>query len=318
MFTKKPLPFSGGFGAEVSNLTRDDLANPGIRKALYDLWIQEGLIVFRGLEGPETQIALSEVFGPSIAHPVKSTDTSSSLNKFRELATIRYDPQTGDIYEVDGVELGAWLPWHSDLVYVDKINRGGVLRAVVVPERGGETGFMDKIRSYETLPADLKQQIEGLFVLYKFELDVARRKFGAKQKAKVVQWSENRKGIQSQTPDFPTVMHPMTYTQRETGRKVLNVSPWFALGIHGMENEAGDALLHRVVDHMSDERNAYYHRWGPTDMVLWDNWRMLHCGKGTPRNCTRWMQRTVIDGDYAFGRLLNQATEVEDRHRVDV
>jgi taurine dioxygenase len=121
MFTNKPLPGAGGFGAEVSNLSRDDLGDPKVRKALYELWIQEGLIVFRGLQGPETQIALSEVFGPCITHPVKHLDIS---REFPELHSVRYDPQAGDIYEVDGVELGAWLPWHSDLIYVDKVNHG--------------------------------------------------------------------------------------------------------------------------------------------------------------------------------------------------
>jgi taurine dioxygenase len=79
-------------------------------------------------------------------------------HEFPELHSVRYDPQTGDIYEVDGVELGAWLPWHSDLIYVDKVNHGGILRPLVVSDRGGETGFLDKIRLYETLPEDSKQR----------------------------------------------------------------------------------------------------------------------------------------------------------------
>jgi taurine dioxygenase len=315
MFTKEPLPCAGGFGAEVSNLSRDDLGDPKVRKALYELWIQEGLIVFRGLEGPETQIALSEVFGPCITHPIKHMDVS---HEFPELHSIRYDPQTGDIYEVDGVELGAWLPWHSDLIYVDKVNHGGILRPLVVSDRGGETGYLDKIRLYETLPEDLKQQIEGLFVLYKFDLDVANQKFGVRQKAKVLQWSENRRDVQSRVQNYPQVMHPMTYIQAETGRKMLNVSPWFAVGIHGMEGAAGNALLSRVADHIIDDRHAYYHRWQPTDMVLWDNWRMLHSVKGVPRNSSRWVQRTTIAGDYALGRLADQAAKIDDRIRINV
>jgi taurine dioxygenase len=315
MFTKNPLPCAGGFGAEVCNLSRDDLADPKVREALYELWIQEGLIVFRGLQGPETQIALSEVFGPNMSHPLKPLDSS---REFPGLVTNRYDPQAGDIIDVGGVELGAWLPWHSDLIYVDKVNRGGVLRPLVMPERGGETGFLDKIRLYETLPEDLKQQIEGLFVLYKIDLDVAHRRFGARPQAKMVQWSENRRDIHSRRSDYPLVMHPMTYTQAETGRKVLNVSPWFAVGVHGMEGEAGDALLSRVVEHIIDDRRAYYHRWQPTDMVLWDNWRMLHCAKGVPRNAIRSVQRTTIAGDYALGRLVNPAAKIDDRMRIDV
>ena len=38
-------------------------------------------------------------------------------------------------------------------------------------------------------------------------------------------------------------------------------------------------------------------------MVLWDNWRMLHCATGTPADETRLMERTTIGGDYGLGRI---------------
>jgi taurine dioxygenase len=37
-------------------------------------------------------------------------------------------------------------------------------------------------------------------------------------------------------------------------------------------------------------------------MVLWDNWRMLHCAQGVPPGEERRMRRTTIAGDYALGR----------------
>jgi taurine dioxygenase len=61
------------------------------------------------------------------------------------------------------------------------------------------------------------------------------------------------------------------FVQEETGRKVLNLSPWFAQGIAGMKNDEGDELLHRLAEHAVDTRRAYIHRWHDDDMVLWDN-----------------------------------------------
>jgi taurine dioxygenase len=98
----------------------------------------------------------------------------------------------------------------------------------------------------------------------------------------------------------------MVYTQAETGRKVVNVSPWHAVAIEGMENEEGDALLREVIDHLIRPEMAYYHQWQNDDMVLWDNWRMLHSARGVPPGEQRKMRRTTIAGDYALGRRLGE------------
>ena len=97
-------------------------------------------------------------------------------------------------------------------------------------------------------------------------------------------------------------IHPLVYTQAETGRKVLNISPWHAVGIEGMENAEGDALLREVIDYSIKPERAYFHKWEPDDMVLWDNWRMMHCATGVPEGEQRKMGRTTIAGDYALGR----------------
>jgi taurine dioxygenase len=124
--------------------------------------------------------------------------------------------------------------------------------------------------------------------------------------------------MQSRTPQYPVVVHPMTYKQKETGRTVLNVSPWFAVGIEGMENDEGNALLKKVVDHCIDERFAYYHQYRKGDLVLWDNWRTLHRCPGVPVGEVREMERTTIDGDYALGRIAEANAVIDDRLRVSV
>jgi taurine dioxygenase len=98
------------------------------------------------------------------------------------------------------------------------------------------------------------------------------------------------------------VIHPLVYTQAGTGRKVLRVSPWFAEGIEGMENAQGDALLREVISYVMRPELMYFHKWHMGDMVLWDNWRMLHCATGVPAEEIRKMRRTTIAGDYGLGR----------------
>ena len=42
-------------------------------------------------------------------------------------------------------------------------------------------------------------------------------------------------------------------------------------------------------------------------MVLWDNWRTLHCAKGVAPDAVREMHRSTIAGDYKLGRSLGPA-----------
>ncbi len=47
-------------------------------------------------------------------------------------------------------------------------------------------------------------------------------------------------------------------------------------------------------------------------MVLWDNWRMMHCALGVPEKEQRHMQRTTIAGDYGRGRIEGEGVIGEE------
>jgi taurine dioxygenase len=299
LFDITPLPGQSEFGAVVTGLAADSIDDPATRKALYDLWIDKGVVVFKDMTALDTQIRLSEIFGEPEIHPLLVGVDRPREHKV--IADIEYARDDGDLYEVNGELRGGYLPWHFDLAYVDRINHGGILRPDVLPKRGGETGFIDRIAAYASMPRTLQEQIEGRSVVYRFSIDSSKMRFGTRpdkcvRVSRVGQMAMSHPSVQSR------VIHPLVYTQAETGRKVLNISPWFAEGIEGMENAEGDALLAEVVAYATQPRLAYYHHWQANDMVLWDNWRMLHCATGIPPGEERRMRRTTIAGDYALGR----------------
>lgn len=298
-FTVQPLPGCDIFGAVISDLDPASISEPAVRKRLHDLWIEKGVIVFKGLSDLDTQISLSEIYGEPEEHPLLV-----GINRPREhfvIAEIEYVEEDGDLYEINGEERGGYLPWHFDLAYLEKINHGGILRAAVLPKRGGETGFIDRIAAYDALPERLKTRIEGLRVIHRYLADATKARFGERPE-KCIQLSRNIVLALEHPAVQNPVTHPLVYTQAETGRKVINVSPWHAVGIEGMENAEGDALLGEVIDHLIRPELAYFHKWELGDMVLWDNWRMLHCALGVPRGEQRKVRRTTIAGDYALGR----------------
>lgn len=305
-FETSPLPGQDRYGALVTGLSPDSIDDPAVRAVLLQLWREKGLIVFRGVGGGiDTQLRLSEIYGEPEVHPMMAgTDIRT---EHRALAPIEFDGEKdGNIYEVNGEVLGGYLPWHFDGAYVDRINHGGILRPDVLPARGGDTGFIDQIAAWDLLPDRLKARIEGLEVLYSYQPDLTKAKFGPRADRLVKMSELFRKGM-----DHPSVqvraIHPMVYEQAGTGRKILHVSPWFAEGIVGMENAEGDALLGEVIEAVLRPELMYFHKWQEGDMVLWDNWRMLHCATGVPPSEKRIMRRTTIVGDYGLGRRETQA-----------
>ena len=307
-------PLGEGSGLEVSGVNLDRLLDADTRKALQDAFLAAGILLFRrAATGPEAHLALSCCFGELQRHPVKENWAAG----YPELVDISYRPalqgeSSVALYEVDGKRRGGWLPWHSDLRYMSKINRGGILRSIKAPREGGRTGFIDQIAAYATLPEALRQRIEDLHVVYQLRSDFTQEKFGKPESLTLVTNAAALTAMAARIDrDFPPVVHPMVYVQPETGRKVLNVSPTSAVGIHEMPNGEGDALLEEVISYALNPALTYYHDWQENDLVLWDNWRTLHCAEGVPEDCVREMQRTTIAGDYALGRRLSEFREGE-------
>jgi taurine dioxygenase len=85
---------------------------------------------------------------------------------------------------------------------------------------------------------------------------------------------------------------------------VLHAAPWMAVGVEHHETPEGDALFDEVchtINKLGEGTAAYWHDWKPTDMVIWDNHRMLHAVEGCDAKYERQTLRTTIKGDYGLG-----------------
>jgi taurine dioxygenase len=82
-----------------------------------------------------------------------------------------------------------------------------------------------------------------------------------------------------------------------------------AKGIEGRDDAEAEVLLTEVCDEIVEAARglSYFHRWEPTDMVIWDNWRVLHSVSGSAPEHGRCMHRTTIAGDYGLGRFEEAA-----------
>ena len=303
-----PVREGSAFGARVGGATLDELSDGEVRSQLNELFETHGFLVFEGVEPTaQMQVAISTVFGPLKDHPSKATPRVGG-DDMLGVIEIRHDPSKGGKVQVGDRLLSQWLPWHFDHCYNDQLNRAGVLRSVETPPEGGMTGFVDGIALYEAIPIEVRERIEGQTVLYAMDVILDNLRYGRPDGFAEVQQSAQAADVMTEYADRPRALHPAVWT-RASGEKVLHVSPWMAKGVHGLADDEGDALLTEVSDAIvaAAKDLSYFHQWKPTDMVIWDNWRVLHSVSGMEPEFGRCMHRTTIAGDYGLGSFEDAA-----------
>jgi taurine dioxygenase len=80
----------------------------------------------------------------------------------------------------------------------------------------------------------------------------------------------------------------------------------------GLDQAEADALISELADILTEDRYAYYHQWGADDVIIWDNWRVIHCVTGVPEGVSRLGIRTTISGDYNVGRYLDPTLDKDN------
>ena len=302
---------SPGFGAEIIGAHISRPFSEETAQAIRDIWIEAGLLLFRDPDADdEAQMRLSMLFGEM--EPAATADMNDPNNKF--MMTLRHDPASTKPsfqanYHFGGRDRAGYIPWHWDQSFMPTIVRGAVLRMEEPARELGQTGFIDAIEAYERLSPEMQARIERLEVVYHFVSDFMECKYGVPADLYKLPRTMPKAAV---TYDFPPVVHPMVITQRETGRKALKISPLQAQHILGMDRAESDALMAELAAHLTDESSAYCHDWQKNDMLVWDNWRMVHSAVGVPPDVYRSARRTTIIGDYAVGRYLDPTL---DRNR---
>ncbi|MDX1486267.1 MAG: TauD/TfdA family dioxygenase [Alphaproteobacteria bacterium] len=285
-------PITDAIGAEVTGIDvsepLDDAAIDEINQALLDHLV----LVIRDQDlSPPAQIAFAKRWGKLV----------------RRIATDFLHPEYPDVLvlsnrKVDGKYEGATqayagFTWHQDLTYAERPSMGSMLHALEVPEEGGDTAWANQYLAYETLPADIREKIDGLKAIH-----VRDRRRNPRAGISDLDRDEFTHDIDRyfdiQVPDW---VHPMVRTHPETGRKALFVSPRFTVAIDGMDDAEAQPLLDLLFDHQKRPEFIYRHKWRLGDLVFWDNRCTIHlaCGGIKPPGI-RHLHRTSIAGDVPF------------------
>jgi taurine dioxygenase len=278
-------PSGKGVGVFVSGIDFGNVSK-GDASSLYQAFLEYGVLIFKGmkLNVPE-HIKLAGFFGQmsdphnleELRLPEEPRITILAANEGKPVAA--NDP--------DADKIIGQIPWHSDGMYRPSPNRGALLRAVVIPEKGGNTGWIDSARVYRTLPYGIKAKIQDLRIIHSY--DVAHR---------------GQSMVKGGAGMFPEVIHPLVSVHPENDLPVLNLSPSTAKEIVGLPEEEATELLDYLVRFGTNEEEAYVHDWEPGDIVAWDNLRTMHRAFGHLKRYPRVMNSLALKAEMRLGRYV--------------
>lgn len=276
-------PLSDALGAEVTGL---DLSRPMDDETfarVHGAHLDHHVVVFRDQQlSPEAQIAFSRRFGPLDQHPADD----ATLAGHPEILLVSTKKENGNYIGLPD----AGPMWHSDLAYMERTSLGTMLYGVEIPDAGGDTGFANMHRAYETLPPGLKAKVDGKRGVFLAGRNNAKRSF-------------RRRYTEAQQEKTPAVTHPICRTHPENGRKSVFANPQHTIAIEGMSEAESDAVLEELFEHCARPEFAYYHRWRAGDLVFWDNrsvWHIADHSRLDDPTYIRHLHRTTIEGDAPF------------------
>ncbi len=272
-------PHHGGPGAEVLGAELATLA-PGVQlDVLRKAFLSHGVIYLRDQTVTNQDILSFASQIGAIEHHLNYRADGSEI------------PPIHDVTNLDASGKPSESPtnnenyyWHSDKSYRPRPALLTMLYGVEIPPSGGDTEFADMTAAYGALRADTKQKIDGLKVVHSWRH--MREKIS------------NRSLTDEEAQEFPDVVHPLVRIHPDTGEKSLYLG-MYASKVVDMPDAEGQQLLQTLLDHSTQSRFVYAHKWRPRDLVMWDNRCLMH--RAVPNyelgKHRRILRRVVVQGD---------------------
>ena len=267
-------------GVEINDLDITKILDIGIINEISELLSEFSVVVIRDQNITNDQhIKFSECFG-NLEQTKVGTDGSGS-----KLIILRNFDEDGNIVPpTDRQRLNnlANKEWHSDSSFKKIPSKLSILSAKMIPSNGGDTEFLSMRAAYNSLPENLKLNIEDKVCWHDYS-------HGRLKIDPNLVTSEEKKAL-------PPVKQKLVLNNKKYGKSLY-------LGAHcskidGMTENESQNLLKEIYEFVDNKSFVYSHVWKPYDLIMWDNRSVLH--RATPikgKIEKRLMVRTTIAGE---------------------
>ncbi|QSR17154.1 TauD/TfdA family dioxygenase [Novosphingobium sp. KA1] len=274
------VPITGTIGAEIRGLTLSGDLDGETVQQIKDALVRHKVVFFRGQHelDDERHEAFASLFGAPVAHPTVPVAQGS-----------RY------LLELDSKEGYAASSWHTDVTFTDAYPAGSILRAITIPEAGGDTVWANGETAYEGLPESLRQLVNGLWAVHSNDYDYAQI---------LANTPKAGKGIEERVKEHKSVFastvyeteHPLVRVHPVSGQRSLLLGH-FVKRIVGL-NQADSARIFAILqEHITRPENVVRWRWQPGDVAFWDNQATQHRAVADFGLQRRTLRRATIAGE---------------------
>jgi taurine dioxygenase len=266
-------PVAGALGAEVAGVDLREPLDDATVTAVHEAWMAHQVLFFRDQAIDVAQHkAFGRRFGELHVHPVLQQMADQG---HPEIVVLESDAERPFVASA----------WHSDVTFEKRPPMGSILRAVAVPEAGGDTMWASMYAAYEAL-SDAMQRL----------LSELRAEHDGGGFRRVARTEEQRRDLASREK----AVHPVVRTHPVTGRKALFVNRVFTKAIVGMKPAESRALLDFLYDHLAAPDFTCRFRWRKDSIAMWDNRCTQHRVVGDNLTAYRRMERVTLVGDEPF------------------
>jgi alpha-ketoglutarate-dependent taurine dioxygenase len=272
------VPVAGRIGAEIRGIKLSGDVHGATIAAIRVALVRHKVIFFRDQVelDDDRQEAFAAQLGTPVAHPTVPAAAGS-----------RY------LLELDSRDGYAASSWHTDVTFVPNYPEASILRAVAVPEAGGDTLWANTVTAYEELPRPLKALVDNLKAVHTNAYDYA-----------AVFANAAREQIDQYHAVFASTVyeteHPVIRVHPESGERSL-LAGHFVKNFVGLNAADSQRLLSILQDHITKPENTVRWQWRKGDVAIWDNRATQHraiADFGTQR---RHLRRVTIAGPVALG-----------------
>jgi alpha-ketoglutarate-dependent taurine dioxygenase len=261
-------------GAEVDGVDLRDPLDPNTAELLGQALLDHGVLFFHDQDLTREQFhSFLCNFGEPIVDPYSALDPSSKIIDESDLGPTRRGTAV----------------WHSDSTFLAEPPAITALRAVELPDAGGDTCWASAYEAYETLSAPVRTMLDALSAVNSLKLALG-----------VLASEGQDSGEHAAVLDRFESVQPVVRVHPVTGRKALFVTAASTTRIVELTSEESAHVLALLFEHVKSPEFAMRHRWSVNDIAIWDNRSVMHYAVPDYEG-RRVMQRVVLAGDRPIG-----------------
>lgn len=248
-------PVAGALGAEIRGVHLGSLTDEQFA-AVHDALLDHLVLFFPDQHlTPDEHRSFAMRFGEAEIHPFIS----------------KLDDDHPEIVVLEGTARAD--VWHTDVTFAAHPPICSVLKAVTVPERGGDTMWTNQCLVYESLSHPLRDLLDG---------------------CTAVHWAKPFGHPERQAT------HPVVRVHPSTGRRSLYVNRTFTKHIVELSPGESTALLEYLYTFSEQPQFTCRYRWTPGTIGIWDNRVTQHYAINDYEDERR-IERVTIIGDVPTG-----------------